>query len=121
MWLRAFFKLFHVFFGMIIYGEKFDNVKIVYYMEQARYFGSRGAVEKAVHYCNKALELDTENFYALAGLATASVQKQEFHLALEYANKAVPKTSRDLLERRLSRSWRSLLKCWERVVPLRQL
>ena len=105
MWLGILLKRFHVFFAMIVYGEKFVDVKIRYYIEYATYLGKRGAVDRALHYCNKALELDTDNFYALLGLVTAFVQKKEFDIALQYGNRAlssetknVPGYSRETLD-----------------------
>lgn len=87
--MKTIFRLFYVSIAMLIYGEKFVNVKLEYFFERARQFGAVGSPDKAIEYLNKALKLDPDHFYANAGLALAHSQRKDFRLALLYANKAV--------------------------------
>ena len=89
-------NLFVVLFLKLLHGESFTNVRAIYYLEQAKYFGRRGVVHKAIQYCTETLKLDVDNFYALAGLATASVQKKDYRLALDYANKAILSSTKNV-------------------------
>ncbi len=88
MFLRVLFKLWDVFFTMLLSGEKFATMKMEYCLEHARHFGGVGDIDRAIEWLNKALTIDSDDFSVYAGFALAYSQKRNFSHALYYAKAA---------------------------------
>lgn len=97
MHFRTFLKLVDSFYLMMFYGESLLDMKLLYYNEEASYFSDRGALQRAIESYNRALDLDPDNFYAHAGLASLFVGQREFQRALEHADRAFTSKTRDVV------------------------
>ncbi len=78
-------------------GEKFSDIKSMCLIEHANYLHDKKDIEKAIEYYNKALRLDSNNYYAYGGLTAAFIEKRLFSEALEYYNKAMTIKKPDIL------------------------
>lgn len=82
---------------MFIEGEKFSNIRSMCLIEYANYLHDKKDIEKAIVHYNKALELDSNNYYAYGGLTAAFIEKRLFRVALEHYNKALAIKKSDFL------------------------
>ncbi|MGB9716477.1 MAG: tetratricopeptide repeat protein, partial [Thermodesulfovibrionales bacterium] len=83
-------------FYMFWHGEKFKDIKSMCFVEYGNYLHDKKNINEAIKYYNKALSLNSNNYYAYAGLSAAFLEKREFLRALEYCNKA-KSTKSDIL------------------------
>ena len=75
-------------FYMFWHGEKFKDIKSICLVEYGNYLHDKKNIDEAIKYYDKALSLNSNNYYAYAGLAAAFLGKRQFIQALEYCNKA---------------------------------
>jgi tetratricopeptide (TPR) repeat protein len=73
---------------MFLVGEPAKNIRSMCFVAYANYLNENGNDDnKALHYYNKALDLNL-NYYAYGGLATILFKKKQFQDALTLCNKA---------------------------------
>lgn len=97
MMIKLIFKIIGRFYHMFWYGEKFNEIISVCLVDYANYLHDKKDIKKAIEYYNKALSLDSNNYYAYGGLTAAFIEKRLFKEALEYYNKAITIKKPDIL------------------------
>lgn len=89
-------KLIYRFCMMLFVGETFRDIRIACLLECGNHFHDKNK-EMAISYYNKALKLDSSNYYANVSLGMALVEKKLFREALHFVEKAVLIKKSDML------------------------
>lgn len=78
-----------VIFSMLMTGNKISKIKSRCLLEYAKYlYDRKNSDEKAILFYKKAINLDSNNYYAYGSLATALLRKNQVEQALVYCKKA---------------------------------
>lgn len=87
--LSVILKIIERLFIMLMAGERFSDIRSMCLVEYANYLHDKKDIEKAIVYYNRAISLNSNNYYAYGGLAAAQIEKGLSKQALESCNKAI--------------------------------
>jgi len=74
---------------MFLTGEKFKNIKSMCFVQYAKYLRNKKDIEDAIIYYKRALNLNSDNYYAYWGVTVSLMEKGLFNEAIDTCNKAI--------------------------------